>query len=77
MPAKIERKVLKLGDSKVIAIPPDWARMFRIEKGDDIDVIYNAIVILKPPHLQLDLEFLKKELEIICDLEKIKKREKE
>lgn len=72
MPAKITRKVLRSGDSKVTALPPDWVRMFRIKIGDSIDVLYNSIVIIKPRGFQLDPEFLKKEFDLIMELEKEK-----
>ena len=70
MPAKIERKVLRSGDSKVAALPPDWLRMFRIKLGDTIDLIYDTIVIIKPQGFELDPEFLKKEFNLILELEK-------
>ena len=70
MPAKIQRKVLRSGDSKVAALPPDWLRMFRIEIGDTVDLIYDTIVIIKPRGFELDPEFLKKEFNLILELEK-------
>lgn len=69
MPAKMVRKVLPTGDSKAIALPPDWLRMFKLKQGDYVEVVYNAIVIIKPPRLRLDTEFLRKELELIAHLE--------
>jgi len=69
MPAKMERKILKSGDSKCTALPPDWLRAFNIEVGDKIDVLYNSIVIVKPKGFKLDAEFLKKEFALIMELE--------
>lgn len=69
MPAKIERRILKTGDSKAAALPPDWLRMFNLDVGDDIDLIYNSIVILKPKGFKLDAEFLRKEFDLILRLE--------
>lgn len=69
MPAKIERKILKTGDSKVTALPPDWLRMFKLEIGDKIDVIYNSIVIVKPKGFKIDADFLRKEFDLILRLE--------
>lgn len=69
MPAKIERRILKTGDSKAAALPPDWLRMFNLDVGDDIDLIYNSIVILKPKGFKLDVEFLRKEFDLILRLE--------
>lgn len=76
MPAKIERKVLKSGDSKVTALPPHWLRMFGIEIGDSVEILYNSIVIIKPPNLQLDSDFLKKEFALMLQLEKQKETRK-
>jgi antitoxin component of MazEF toxin-antitoxin module len=70
MPAKIERKILKSGDSKVTALPPDWLRAFNINVGDDITMLYNSIVIVKPKGFKLDSEFLRKEFALIMKLEK-------
>jgi antitoxin component of MazEF toxin-antitoxin module len=69
LPAKIQRKVLRSGDSKVAALPPDWLRMFKIEQGDNIDLIYNSIVIIKPQGFELDPDFLRKEFNLILKLE--------
>jgi len=69
MPSKIERKILKTGDSKVVALPPNWLRMFKLDIGDKVDVLYNSIVIVKPKGFKLDTAFLKKEFELIIQLE--------
>lgn len=70
MPAKMERKILRSGDSKVAALPPDWLRMFRIKLGDTVEILYNSIVIIKPKGFHLDPDFLKKEFDLIMELEK-------
>jgi len=77
LPAKIERKVLKTGDSKVMAIPPDWARMFNIKVGDKIVCLYDTILIYKPPGMKLDSDFLKQEFAMILELEEKEGPEKE
>lgn len=70
MPAKIERKILKIGDSKVAALPPDWLRMFKLDIGDSVELFYDSIVIIKPKNFALDSDFLKKEFDLILKLEK-------
>lgn len=70
MPAKIDRKILRSGDSKVTALPPDWLRAFKINIGDKVEVFYNSIVIIKPKNFKLDPDFLKKEFDLIMELEK-------
>ena len=70
MPAKIERKILKSGDSKVTALPPDWLRAFNINVGDDVTMLYNSIVIVKAKDFKIDPEFLREEFALIMKLEK-------
>jgi len=70
LPAKIERKILKTGDSKATALPPDWLRAFKLDIGDSVEVLYNSIVIIKPKGFPLDPDFLKKEFDLILQLEK-------
>jgi len=44
--------------------------MFNLRVGDDLDIIYNSIVIVKAKDFKIDPEFLKKEFKLILDLEK-------
>ena len=76
MPAKMERTILKTGDSKTAALPPDWLRMFNLNVGDKIAVLYNSIVIIKPKDFLIDPEFLRREFDLILQLEKTPYREK-
>lgn len=69
MPSKIVRNVLQCGSSKVVALPPDWMRMMKIGVGNNVDVYYNSIVIIKPSSGKFDPELLRKELELILKLE--------
>jgi len=69
MPAKIVRKVLRSGDSKVAALPPDWMRAFGIDVGDTVELLYDIVVLIKPKNLKLDPDFLGKELRIMAELE--------
>jgi len=70
MPAKVKRKLLKVGDSKAAALPPDWLRAFDLETGDPVEILYNSIVIIKPIGFKLDPSFLRKEFDLILSLEK-------
>jgi len=67
MPAVIERSILQSGDSKVAALPPNWLRLFKLNLGDKIDLIYDSIII-KPRNLEVDQDFLKKEFHLITQL---------
>jgi hypothetical protein len=70
MPSRIARKILKSGDSKTAALPPDWLRGNNLDVGDKVDVLYDSIVIVKPFGFKLDLTFLRKEFVEIARLEK-------
>jgi len=70
MPAKMERKILRSGGSKVAALPADWLRMFKLDIGDSVEIVYNSIVIIKPKGFKIDPDFLKKEFDLIMELEK-------
>ena len=69
MPSKIYRKVLQSGSSKCAALPPDWLRIFNLDAGATVEMVYDSVIIIKPTDLKLDIEFLKKELELIMKLE--------
>lgn len=69
MPAKVLRKILKSGDSKVTALPPNWLRAFNLDVGDRVEILYDSIVLIKAKDTKLDSNFLKKEFEILTRLE--------
>jgi len=69
MPAKTLRKILKSGDSKVTALPPNWLRAFNLDLGDTVEILYDTIVLIKTKDTKLDLDFLRKEFEILTKLE--------
>ncbi|RJS89190.1 hypothetical protein CW705_07850 [Candidatus Bathyarchaeota archaeon] len=73
MPAKVDRKILRSGSSKVAALPPDWLRAFKLEVGDQIEIFYDSVVIVKPKGLKIDHNFLVKEFELMAKLEKATK----
>jgi len=61
MPAKTTRKILKVGGSKTVALPPDWLRALELDLGDVVEVLYDTIVIIKPQQIGLDFDLLKHE----------------
>ena len=69
LPAKLVRTVLQSGDSKVVALPPAWARIFKIDLGNKLDVFYNSLIIIKPHGMKFDPAFLRKEFDLILKLE--------
>ncbi len=69
MPAKVYRKVLKLGDSKVTVLPPDWMRFYGIEAGDRVEIVYNSVVLIKPIGLKIDQDLIRKEIDFMFEQE--------
>ena len=67
IPAKTKRKILKSGGSRVIALPPDWLCALGLKPGDDVEVLYGSIVIIKPKHVDLDAEMLRREFSPLID----------
>lgn len=74
LPAKIYRKVLKLGDSRVTALPPNWLRYFEIETGDTVEILYNSVVVIKPVGLKMNHDLLRKEFDPTFEHEDHEKR---
>jgi antitoxin component of MazEF toxin-antitoxin module len=69
MPSKIERKIIQAGSSKVAALPPDWLKMFNLDIGSDLDMIYNSVIIIKPRGFHIDPELMRREIDLIVKLE--------
>lgn len=69
MPARKDRKVLSSGDSKVVALPPDWLRALNLKVGDVVDLMYNSVVIIKSKGTKLDPALILKEIELLAMLE--------
>jgi len=64
-PAKTERKVIRVGGSQAVALPPHWLCAFNLKVGDVVDVIYDSVVIVKPKRAKLDPEVFLKEFEML------------
>lgn len=67
MPMKTHRKILQSGGSRVVTLPPDWLRIYNLDVGDTVEIIYGSIVIIKPKDMKLDLDFIMKELKLITE----------
>jgi antitoxin component of MazEF toxin-antitoxin module len=70
MPLRLERKILDVGGSKSVAIPPGWLAAYNLTSGDKVDVLVDSVVIVKPKGLHLDLELVAKELRPMIEREK-------
>jgi len=68
-PAKTERKVIRVGGSQAVALPPHWLCAFNLKVGDVLDIIYDNVVIIKPKRAKLDPELFVKEFEMMASLE--------
>jgi len=69
MPARTTRTILQAGSSRAVVLPPDWLRALNLDVKDTVEVLYNFIVLIKPPGVKLDPAFMAKELEILASLE--------
>ena len=65
MPSKNSRKILQVGDSKAVVLPPDWLRAMGLKKGESVEVLYNSVVIIKPLQVTIDFDALKNEWKAI------------
>lgn len=52
------RKLIKDGSSTVVTIPPEFLENNNLERGDQIELIYNGVLVVKP----LDPEAIELEL---------------
>jgi len=48
MPSISVRHILPNGNSLVIVIPKEWLRFWELKKGDEVEVIYNGIMVVIP-----------------------------
>jgi antitoxin component of MazEF toxin-antitoxin module len=70
MPLRLERKILDVGGSKSVAIPPGWLAAYNLSSGDQVDVLVGSVVIVKPKGVDLDLELVAKELRPMIEARK-------
>lgn len=42
------RRVIKLGNSYAITLPPEWVKQSKIKAGDDIPIVADAILKIVP-----------------------------
>ena len=68
MPSRSRRKIIKVGGSRVTALPPGWLRMHQLDAGDSVEVIHNGFVIIMPKNSVTNLDLVKRELALISKL---------
>ena len=69
MAMKIQRKILRSGDSKVVALPPNWCRFFNLSVGDTVEVYYGSVIFIVCKDTKLCEDLLIKELKLIRNME--------
>ena len=74
MPARSERRILAVGGSRAVALPPDWLEAVDLKTGDTVDVIYDSVVLVKPQGFRIDEGFLRKEFVQLRKMEQEKLR---
>ncbi|OYT27976.1 AbrB family transcriptional regulator [Thermoplasmatales archaeon ex4572_165] len=48
MPHKQKRKLIKIGETSLaIIIPKAWLRYYKLDYGDDLDIISNGNIIIQ------------------------------
>ena len=65
MPALSQRRILSVGGSKAVALPPAWLAALGLDIGDDVIILYDSIVMIKPKGLKVSREFLLKEFALL------------
>jgi len=70
MPGRTDRKIIPAGTSLAVTLPPDWLRALKIKKGDEVEVLYSFVLLIKPKNVPTDFAFLEKELQMLAKLEK-------
>ncbi len=49
MPFASVRKIMQVGGSKTVALPPYWLEAFNLRLGDELLVLADGIVLVVPP----------------------------
>jgi len=66
---KTVKKLLKIGESAAITLPPDYLKKFNLEPGEDyVEIFYNDLLIIKPlpkRKLQAQHRKLKRSLKVM------------
>jgi antitoxin component of MazEF toxin-antitoxin module len=66
---KTVKKLLKIGESAAITLPPDYLKKFNLEPGEDyVEIFYNDLLIVKPlPKGKLEAQHrkLKRDLRVM------------
>ena len=48
MPHKETRKIIRVGNSLAVTIPPAWLRFFNLTEKDEVTVLSDGDIVIKP-----------------------------
>lgn len=65
MPAKSSRKIVRIGSSSFITLPIDWVRGMGLKEGDEVEILYDSIILILPKKIALDMSFIIRELDVM------------
>jgi antitoxin component of MazEF toxin-antitoxin module len=67
---RVKRKIISVGSSKSVTIPPAWLSSHHLTSGDVVDLIIGSVVVVKPASLSIDPQLLVREIGLALQLEK-------
>lgn len=56
MAAETKRRIINLGGSGVIAIPPDFRRYYGLKPGSEVRVLYDSVLLIVPSKCEQKLK---------------------
>ncbi len=65
MPGLTSRKIVPIGASRAVTLPPDWLNALGLDNGSRLDLVYDSVVLVKPPSMDLDPTFLQREFALL------------
>lgn len=61
IPRKIRIRKTSTKSGHEISLPPDWVRYHKLDEGEDkVELLYDSIIVLVPPNMEVDSEKLAK-----------------
>lgn len=64
MPFASVRKILRVGGSKTVALPPSWLEAFGLGLGDELLVLADGALLVVPPGQRVQV----KQLQTLADI---------
>ncbi|HXQ91960.1 MAG TPA: hypothetical protein VN739_03070 [Nitrososphaerales archaeon] len=67
MPIKSDRKIIQVGGSKVVALPPGWLSAYNLRLGDTVELFADSLLFIKPKALTIDSQLIRRELRLLAE----------